>query len=129
MVVGRFFSPVLAVLLVGTMLWGQCALCPTFENTTASEDHGCCKPTPTERDHCGTAPASEKSKQCTNHRLGVENYDKAKVDLSQLTQPALAAAPALELVSDRSLSLKGRHEAPTLHSPPELYLQNSTLLI
>jgi hypothetical protein len=126
-VITRLVSTVLAVLLTGTVLCGQCVFCPAFQKATTSEDHGCCKPSSSE--HCGTSPASKQSR-CHNHRFD-ENYNKVELNLSQLFQPAVTTvSDADELITGRPVLYHIRRESTKpLHSPPELYLLNSILLV
>ena len=114
----------LAVVLAGTLLWGRCVSC--FAAQTASNHaHDCCKPPVS--DHCG----KNTPKRCTQDPTGPAEYQKAQSELSQLI--GLSEAPAFGAASYAEPATSAAPEKLDafilLHSPPELYLLNSTLLI
>jgi hypothetical protein len=119
----------MAVLLIGTLLWGQCALCPLLLPAQETASHDCCKPK--ESGHCGAPDGRSESKRCPNQNLALETYQKAELQLGYLLAPPASAVPAAELLPERDAPAVPALNASVLlvHSPPELYLENSVLLI
>jgi len=125
-VLQKFSSTVLALLLMGSMLWGQCASCPLF--LAAQEPtHGCCQGS---RSGHGGMPAPEQphQKSCPNQTFALENYTKIAIDAGQLLEHLPADAP-LELLPESADGFGTSPELLLAHAPPDLYLLNSALLI
>jgi len=111
-----------ALLLAGSLLWGRCLACHTL---AAQEPvHDCCEQGSCHRDS-GQPPAA---KQCPHQAPALESYAKVEpaapaaviAALPLDPGPALAPLPIPRIVA----------AAPLLvHSPPDLYLRNSALLI
>jgi len=111
-----------AFLLAGSLLWDRCLSCRTL---AAQEPvHDCCHQGSCHRDS-GQPPAG---KECPHQTPALEGYAKVDPVIPGAEVAALPldtdAAPA-PLPTPRMVSA-----APLLvHSPPDLYLRNSTLLI
>jgi hypothetical protein len=120
--VNRANSLVLAVLLVGGMLWGQCASCPLILPAQAAAHHDCCG------GQCNMPhPKQQHEKQCPSQAAAPQPYHKAPGSpaLSISTQPAIVAGPApapVEAPADPA-HIGSVHT----YSPPDIYLLNSVI--
>jgi hypothetical protein len=120
--VRKAFSTLFALLLTGTVWLDRCVSCRTL---AAQEPvHDCCKQGSCHRDS-GQQPAG---KQCPHQALALENYAKVEVDPGAVVAGVpLDTGSGLPLLPGPRVTAAA---APLLvHSPPDLYLRNSTLLI
>jgi len=119
-VLTRFSSVFVAVLLVGSLLWGPCAACAVAP--LQASGHGCCHPSKCRM----PAPKQPAAKVCPNLALAPVSYHK--VSVPQSAAPALAVttaeAPAVAVVP-----LARPSAVKSGPSPPALYLLNSVLLV
>ncbi len=119
LVLQRISSLLLAFLVVGTLVCGQCAPCPVLVKPAAPAGHDCCPPPPSQND-------CHASGGCTDTTAITESYVKS--------DPVMAAA-LLPAPADEALPLTSPEERPAAveHAPPpgssHLFLLNSTLLI
>ena len=122
----RFSSTLLALLLMGTLLVGQCTCCAVV-STAPDAPHDCCKRS--ESGDCGT-PASQQpvERKCPHQSFALENYTKVELDTARLLEffPAIAS-PEVPAEPETVVSALG--DLPLVHAPPDLYLLNSILLI
>lgn len=117
----------LAVLLLGTMLWGQCRSCPLVVAAQGSV-HDCCQRT--ESGHCGNpAPEGPGQKPCPHQALALESYAKVELDLADLLAPLAKVTLMPELLLESRVLLRSGGEPLLIHAPPDVYLLNSTFLI
>jgi hypothetical protein len=118
----KLSSALLAVLLAGSVLWGQCAYCPLIAPAHAS-NHDCCQP----QRHSGScqmpSPKQPAGKTCPN--LALTPVSHQAVSAPQLAAPATITAPLPEIhfapLADASIQADP--------SPPDRYLLNSVLLV
>jgi len=118
-VAGRFSIAISALLLAGSLLGGRCFSC----RTPAAQEpvHDCCNQGSCHRESNG----SQDHRTCPFQWLAAESYAKVEVfaadAVAPASQPGDAPAPAPALAA--------RAELLVAHSPPDLYLRNSVLLI
>ncbi len=121
-------SLILAFVMPAMLAWGQCVLCaPVVENT--SEDHGCCKPA--KPVHCGIPENGGDKKDCPKHPAPAQSLQKSEADSLRLVQ-AVTVAVIGDVATEAAFAPQARVrcEAPVpVHSPPDLYLLHSSLLI
>jgi hypothetical protein len=114
----RISSLAVAVLVLGTLLLGQCAACPLISQPAPSSAHDCCQP-PDPGDCHGSKPA----KKCSGETAVPESNVKADPAIPAAPAPAIAEAPAAPVVFEPVAITEGPPFAP------DLYLRNSVLLI
>jgi hypothetical protein len=110
----------MVVLLIGTLVWGQCASCPLVAK--AQESHGCCQKQESTGDCHG--PKDDTSK-CAAHSMAPADYNKSTADQAAPVAVAAVLAEPLPAVS-RPMS---RTAAVPIYSPPDLNLLHSVLLV
>ena len=120
---GRFSVTISAFLLACSLLNGRCPSC----RTPVSEEpvHDCCNQGSCHRESNG----SQDHRTCPYQWLAAVDYAKVEVvaadTATPASQPAQTSSPAPALAGSRV----ARSERLVAHSPPELYLRNSILLI
>lgn len=126
-VIHRMLSTVFSLLLLGSVLLGQCATCRSPQPQAPS--HSCCqKHKAPAKDHCGQPFSQPESGICVQLGQGL-NYEKP----DQYAGPALQLMAALAVASPETPVLAAHSgppgTSPLLYSPPELFILNSTFLI
>ncbi|MEB2362572.1 MAG: hypothetical protein OZ929_14660 [Bryobacterales bacterium] len=115
----------LTVLLLGAVVWGQCANCPPLPQQT-SKAHDCCgkKSKPA---HCGGGEQRD-SANCATHLDAFQTYDRTDVKPVGVAggTPDLPVCIPFELKPDESATGPDINPA---YSPPERFVLNSTFLI
>ena len=110
-----------AVLVTGTLLWGECVACRDMLSA-AKATRGCCESSGKCKNP-GTAP---DHKHCKSPSLATQQY--VVVELAKVSPdltPVVQAAPAASM----ERAAPAPHLGPPGYSPPELYLLHSVLLI
>jgi hypothetical protein len=120
----------LAILLaLSGVLLGQCVICGP--DAKGPVEHDCCKPV--QPAHCGgTKPAPDNHHQCPHRPAALESYTKADAGRDPVQAPhtvtAAISVPSIDAGLPAVTALAVDITA-AVHSPPELYLRNLTLLI
>jgi hypothetical protein len=121
-VAGRISIAASALLLAGSLLWGRCVSCRTL--AAQEPAHDCCQ-----KDSCHRDSSPQPvGKQCPHQAQALEQYAKA----DPVTPVAAVTAVVIDAGSDLAPlpAVRVSPAAPLLvHSPPDLYLRNSALLI
>lgn len=114
-----------ALALLGTTLWGQCASCPLLQPKQESA-HDCCKPA--HPDPCN-APSHNNSgqKPCPNETSNPAVYSTPGPEHVRLSAPAFLPAPIAQLAMTPAAAIVV--DSTAVYSPPDLYLLTATLLI
>ena len=114
------FHFVLSVLLMATLVWGECLSCPRLFSTRQSKS--CCKPTGCEQK---PKPAEPRHEDCKTHPESALTFVKADLDWAQ---PADQGSGS-ELADPNQLTTKVMPplQGPAFtraadYSPPERYL-------
>jgi len=112
-----------ALLLAGSLLGGRCFSC----RTPASQEpvHDCCNQGSCHRESDG----SQDHQKCPYQWLAAEDYAKVEVVAADAIAPASQPDDAAELAPPLAASPATKLERLVAHSPPDLYLRNSVLLI
>jgi hypothetical protein len=120
-VLRAFFSSLLSVVTVATLLWGGCVSCPQFFMFPAAKKD-CCK-----AGHCEKSKShkSTPEKACNRMPLGTQGFVQVHADLPATI---VAAADLLGHFPPNRLPAF-MAPAPVEHSPPELHVLNATFLI
>ncbi len=121
------FHFVLSVLLIGTLVWGECLSCPRLFSTRQTKS--CCKPTGCEQK---PKPAGPSHEDCKTHPESALTFVKADPDWAQPADPGISFEPAdpQQLQARAIPPLHGPvlpHTAD--YSPPERYLFYSVFRI
>lgn len=118
----------MAFLVLGTLVWGSCPACPLFPPAPAqtSGEHDCCPPPASPEK--GQTPQQHKSDDaCTGQIAAPDPYIASSV---QAVDALPASTPAIVITVEAIIAAPVLlDETPTLHAPPDLYLQNATLLV
>lgn len=119
---GRVSIAVSVFVLAGSLLWGRCVSCRT--PAAAEPVHDCCQKGSCHRD--STQPPA--GKHCPHQALSLEQYAKADP-----VPPAAAVAAVAPEAGSATAGLPAVTVIPAapllVHSPPDLFLRNSALLI
>jgi hypothetical protein len=118
LMVAKFSSGVLALLLAFGAAWGQCGTCPLI-----APRKGCCNR------HAGNcqmpSPKSDSAKTCTNLALAPVSHHNTQLTVAPLAAPVAAVTPAPAV----SFDLMAEACVTPNTGPPDLYLVNSVLRV
>ncbi|HWR54373.1 MAG TPA: hypothetical protein VN428_24915 [Bryobacteraceae bacterium] len=124
----RVTSVFVALLVFGTLLWGSCPACALVPSAPVqtSGEHDCC-PTPASPDKDHAPQPHNSSEACTGQIVAPDSNVPSHVQgVDALPTPVPAISIAAEAIIPAAVLVDA---APTLNSPPDLYLQNATLLV
>ncbi len=113
-------NSLLAVVLLGALLWGNCLSCPQLLLSLASRSaaHGCCPPT-------GKTPVPTNN-DCQS--FGLKHFVKTDAT-PQLRLPQSALAEIVVAVARNLPVAAGRAALTVPYSPPDLEVLNSSIRI